>query len=195
MIADTVLPTLTLVEGRVMAAETGELVDVEDPAVATELFGETLDTYARARVEADALGMQIEDMERAWLAKLREGVDYQLLAERRQEARNTMARIEATLGGLFGERDSKVSIDTGRVLVTWSKPRETWSLAKPASWYGTEVACQDLAKKLRNYWELSLSHEQALRLAVLVRDWLAPTAKVGEPGAPNITVRANGGGR
>lgn len=194
MIADTV-PALTLVSGRVMAAETGELVDVEDPAVATELFGETLDTYARAEVEATALGMQIEDMERAWLAKLREGVDYQLLAERRQDARNTMARIEATLGGLFGERDSKVSIDTGRVLVTWSKPRETWSLAKPASWYGTEVACQDLARRLRERWDASLDYHEALGLAVLVRDWLAPTAKVSEPGGPNITVRANGGGR
>lgn len=195
MAPDTVLPALTLVDGRVMAADTGEVLDVEDPDVATQLFGETLDTFARARVEADALAMQLEDIEAMALSTARATDKYKQIAARRQAARDTMARIEATLGGMFGERDTKVSIDTGRVLVTWGKPRETWSLAKPASWYGTEVACQDLARRLRDRWDASLGHHEALLLAVLVRDWLAPTAKVSEPGAPSITVRTNGAGR
>jgi len=195
MAPDTVLPTLTLVGGRVMAAETGEVLDVEDPEVATELFGETLETFARARIEADALQMQLEDIEAMALSTARATEKYKQITARHQVARDTMARIEATLDGMFGERDAKVSIDTGRVLVTWGKPRETWSLAKPASWYATGKARYGLQQLLAGYLNAEGDEPFIVATANAVLNWLAPTAKVSEPGAPSITVRANGAGR
>ena len=172
----------------VVDGRTGEIVQVDDPAVATALFGETLATYARAKVEAQALSMRLADMETDAIAELSDKPDYVAAKEQRDRARQVMAEVEAVLSGLFGDRDTKVSIDTTGVLVTWPKPREAWSLAKPASWYATAEARASVVALVARLTG-SDDYDQNAYMANAIITWLAPTAKVSEPGAPSITVR------
>lgn len=193
------LPTLALTDdGRITNPTTGELLD---ETAAADALAETLRTYARAKVEDDALTMRIVDRRNEMIIQVVDGVldtdpTHQAERRKRDEARNTMLAIQASLDGLFAGRDGShpVRVDMGDVMVSWGKARETVTLAHPASWYATEVACQDLAKRLRNYWDADLSHEMAMSLAVFVRDWLAPTTKTGELPGASITVRAGKGG-
>lgn len=189
------LPALALTDdGRIINPTSGEVLD---ETAAADALAETLRTYARAKVEADALAMRLRDMEADALADVRADLYYQSADAQCADARNTMAAIQASLDGLFAGRDGRqpVKIDMGDVMVTWGKARETVTLAHPASWYATEVACQDLAKLLRRYWDVDLTHQSALALAVFVRDWLNPTTKSGELPGASITVRAGKGDR
>lgn len=190
------LPALALTDdGRITNRATGEVLD---ETAAADALAETLRTYARAKVEADALAMRLRDMEADALADVRANFYYQSAAAQCADARNTMAAIQASLDGLFAGRDGRhpVKVDMGDVMVSWGKARETVTLAHPASWYATETACQELALRLRERWDVSLGHHEALALAVFVRAWLAPTTKTSDLPGASITVRAGkGGGR
>lgn len=194
----TTLPALALTDdGRIVNPTSGEVLDETAAAAA---LAETLRTYARAKVQADACYLTMQDARDQCIAAaeyaLAGDVTYQARKAELENARDTMAAIQATLDGLFAGRDGRhpVKVDMGDVMVSWGVARSTTTLAKPASWYATEVACQELADRLRKYWDVDLTHQSALALAVFVRDWLAPTTKVGDLPPASVTVRAGKGG-
>lgn len=188
------LPALILTtDGRMVDADTGAIVQTDDPTALPATITDALNGYARARVEADALALRINER-RAWLIRdlvqtaLDADQDHQADIARHDAARQTIAETEAALDGFFADRADKVSLDTGRVLVTWGKPRETWSLANPPSWYAGDKAVPSLARYLvsRNACDL-LAAEQ---IAEVVLEWLDPAAKAGAAPAVKLTVRS-----
>lgn len=188
------LPALDLTaDGRVIDAATGAIIPTDDPAALPATITDALDNYARAKVAADALAMRIRDR--------RERLEHELLEpaldaddEHRfdraalQAAQEVIAETEAALDGYFANRADKVSFDTGRVLVTWGKPRETWSLANPPSWYATSAGHRSLALLLA---KLGIAPGHATDIL----DWLRPTCKTSDAPAVKLTVRGEGGAR
>lgn len=194
----TTLPALTLTEdGRVVDADTGAIVAIDDPAALPATITDALDNYARAKVEADALAMRIRDRHEALVhdlvdAYLAHDPDHLADQAKLYAARQVIAETEAALGEYFADRTDKVSLDTGRVLVTWGKPRETWSLAKPPGWYATEAAAREVMSLVR----MRVNDEFEARAAVYaVLDWLRPIANVSAAPTVNLTVRTNGADR
>lgn len=189
------LPALALTDdGRILAPDTGEVLD---EAAAADALAETLRTYARAKVEADALAMRMQDAEDAAIARLwGEDSDYHDCKVRRDMAITHMAAIQASLDGLFAGRDGRqpVKIDMGDVMVTWGKARETVTLAHPASWYATEDARQELVAVLYRLRCGEMASPNNGDLADAIIAWLAPTTKTGELPPASVTVRAGKGG-
>lgn len=182
--------TLALTNGKLVDTATGAVVRDDDPATIPGGIVTALDTYARARVEADALALRLDDLRQphlaAYDAALAADREYQDTLARLADARRVIDETHAALDTMLPDRSDKVSLDTGRVLVTWGKPREVWKLARPASWYGTEAAARDL---------ISLLARRGIGrdAAIAVLDWLAPTVTTGEAPSVRITMR-NGGG-
>lgn len=185
------LPALALTDdGRITNRATGEVLD---ETAAADALAETLRTYARAKVEADALAMRLRDMEADALADVRADFYYQSAAAQCADARNTMAAIQASLDGLFAGRDGRhpVKVDMGDVMVSWGKARETVTLAHPASWYATPAAVKELAALVAREWG---GCGDGLGMAQMMIAWLAPTTKTGELPSASVTVRAGKGG-
>lgn len=181
----TDLPALyTTPNGQIVEAETGTLLSEQD---AGSLLAATLETYRRAKIESDAIGLRIAERAGQTLEALEaDDTEYRQWILQQRQARETQAAIEATLGGLFADRAGKVSIDTPAAKVTWSVGRETWSLAHPASWYAKPGAHHDLTTVLDLARRESLTPAET---AEAVLRWLAPTAKAGDLPAPRITLR------
>ncbi|MCE7937885.1 MAG: hypothetical protein DYG90_04660 [Chloroflexi bacterium CFX6] len=182
--------TLALTNGKLVDTATGAVVRDDDPATIPGGIVTALDTYARARVEADALALRLDDLRQphlaAYDAALAADREYQDTLARLADARRVVDETHAALDTMLPDRTDKVSLDTGRVLVTWGKPRESWALARPASWYATAAAHRELRGLLTMY-------EDGAGLASYILDWLAPTSKTGDAPPVRITVR-NGGG-
>lgn len=180
------LPELTLTAaGDVLDVATGAIIPQDDAAAVPTTIKTALDTYARARVKAEALGMRMADMRDPYIAAMDAGLaadaEYQALQAERAEALFVVDSTHAALGAYFQDRADKVSMDVKTALVTWPKPRETWSLAKPASWYAEKAARAGLARLIGE------DH------ADTVLAWLAPTAKVGAVPEVRITIRGADG--
>lgn len=193
------LPALTLTpDGRVVDADTGAIVSIDDPAALPATITDALDNYARAKVEADALAMRLQDRRDAMIHDMVDAYlahDPDNLADQAKlyAARQTIAETEAALDAYFANRTDKVSLDTGRVLVTWGSPRTTVTLAHPPSWYASEEARRELSRRFGA--KTSVPGWGAEMLADTVIDWLSPTAKTSDAPAVKLTVRANGDSR
>lgn len=196
------MPELALAGGAIVDAETGELAVVGDggsPAAMT--VANVCDRYAAAKIEAEALALRTSELRENMIhdmvdALLSDDDAYQADLAALAAARGRMARIEAELARFFGDRTSKVSLDTGRVLVTWGKPRETWSLGHPPAWFATDEAVQTLQRAIGDeLLRLGVANEgnqiYGVETAVAQRvlEWLDPSRKVGDLPAPSITVR------
>lgn len=191
------LPALALdTDGRIIAPGTGEVLD---EAAAADALAETLRTYARAKVQADACYLTMQDARDDCIAvaelALAGDVTYQARKAELENARDTMATIQASLDGLFAGRDGRhpVKVDMGDVMVSWGKARETVTLAHPASWYATRDAFYSLAERFQRHGYAD-EPEDASALAGEVIAWLSPTTKTGELPGASITVRAGKGG-
>lgn len=190
--ATPTLPALTLTtDGRVIDADTGAIVAIDDPAALPATITDALDNYARAKVASDAIAMRIRDR--------RERLEHELLEpaldaddEHRfdraalRAAQQVIAETEAALDGYFADRTDKVSFDAGRVLVTWGSPRRTVTLAHPPSWYEDGTAYRQIAQILEPYMITGESKGDAARAVI---QWLNPTTKVSAPPAVKLTVR------
>ena len=183
-------------DGQILNADTGELLSEE---AAADALADTLRTYARAKVQADACYLTMQDARDGCIAAaelaLAGDVTYQARKVELENARDTMAAIQATLNGLFAARDGRhpVKVDRGDVMVSWGKARETVTLAHPASWYAGPDARRELQRILMSMMDAT---DAAIMLNAIVDDWLAPSTKTGELPAASITVRAGkGGGR
>lgn len=115
----------------VLVEDTGEIVQ---PSGA-DLTAETLQTYARAKTELEALRLQREDM----LRGLADGwPEYAGVMARMREAEATVGAIESSFDEAFtdeyrAELGSRITLDVGRVRVTWPKPSVRWvQRLKPA---------------------------------------------------------------
>lgn len=195
------LPALALTDrGDVLDTDTGAIIPSDDPAAVPATMTAALNTYARARVKAEALSLRLADMREPWIKAMDTGLAadpvYQALQAERAEALLVVDQTHAALSEYFQERQEKVSLDTGAVLVTWPKPRETWSLAQPPGWYAGDAARAQLRREIGNeLLRLGLANEGnqifAAEAAVMERvlAWLNPTAKVGALPEVRITLR------
>ncbi|MCE7938076.1 MAG: hypothetical protein DYG90_05645 [Chloroflexi bacterium CFX6] len=192
------LTSLALANGQLVDAETGAVIPADDPTAVPADIVTALDTYARARVEADALAMRLDDIRQphlaAYDAALAADSEYQATLARLAEARRVIDEMHEALDVMLPGRTDKVSLDTGRVLVTWGKPRSTWTLARPASWYASSVAREDFRRRVGGEDCCNpMPESQFAALMDAVFSWLAPGAKAGEAPAVRVTVRSGGG--
>jgi len=188
VIADTLelAALMTTDDGQVVDPATGEIVAWDQ--VGRDLLGETLRTYARAKMRMDVLRLDLD--ERVTELTGADPTCARLVAEMDQ-AQTVVADIEATLASLFLDRRDKVSLDIAGVAgVTWPKARQTWTLARPASWYAGDRARHELSNLVNTTWgETGGYAPTTIGLLVhRVLQWLAPTSKTGELPAPTIRV-------
>lgn len=179
--------------GRIVYADTGELVKVDSPDTVNRLIGGTLDAYALAQSEAEAARLTVADMEaratRAAKDELATVPAYADAIARYSAASNRRAEIQAMLDGLFANRPAQFSIalDTGNVRVSWAKGRESHALAHSASWYCEPAARRDLVSHLvaEGY-----RPDAADAVADSVFAWLAPRTTISAPPSEaRVTVR------
>lgn len=201
----TTLPALMLTaDGRILDAATGAIVPADDPAAMPATIVHALNTYARAKVQADALVMRTRELRDALIhdlvdAVLADNPMHQDDLAALQAARLVIDETEAALDGYFADRTDKVSLDTGRVLVTWGCPRTTVTLKHPPSYYAGEAARRDLRgmvqAKLEEMFGMD-SREATYPVAGTIADrviaWLAPTAKTSDAPPVKLTVRGDG---
>lgn len=182
--------------GAVLDRTTGEMLDLDDPAAVRRACGAVIDAYALAATKADALRLAIE-AKRAPLVKaamdtvedeLANDWDYQ--AQRVELAQATAAR-DAILDGLGGALqgrtgDHAISLDAGSALVTWGKARETWTLSRPASWFGAPAARARFARLMSIFIPDDKLAEAA---AASIIDELGPVAKLSDLPPVRVTLR------
>lgn len=173
-----------LVEG------TGEVVEVM-PGTALSVVG--LKAYVDAKANRDSLRLA-----RDRRIKELEGEDDMLHEIVCQLAPLDIGigAVESALAGAFDPNvraavNAPITVDAGFIRVTWPKPRETWTLAKPASYYGQPESKYGLMDRLRRHID---EDEQMTAVLDAVLDWLRPTRKLSVPSDPTITVRAEKGG-
>ena len=179
--------------GRIVYADTGELVKVDSPDTVNRLIGGTLDAYALAQSEAEAARLAVADMEaratRAAKDELATVPAYTEAVARYAAASNRRAEIQAMLDGLFANRPARFSIalDTGRVLVSWAKGTAKRELAHPAKWYTEPRAKRDLTATLT---AAGIDPATAAHVTSVVFQWLGPKETIGKPpAAAKVTVR------
>lgn len=142
--------------------QTGELVAPDDGAALTV---RVLETYADAKAELEVLRLRRE----ARLAQI-VTADPELseLLRQERELANQVDEVEARLADVFSDATRKrhrapITLDVGRVRVTWGKPRTRWT---------QRVKPEAIAKR-----DPKLAEELGIREVV------------DSPPAPRITVR------
>lgn len=166
---------------------TGEIVEARaDTALSVTL----LKAYADARSQRDVLRLardarikelEIEDETLRKIVGQLAPVDLHIMA------------VETALSGTFDPAvraavGAPITVDAGFIRVTWGKPRETWSFAKPASYYGQPEAKYNLMDRLSKQ---IADRDLLASVAAAVMDWLTPTRKLSAPSDPTITIRAD----
>lgn len=183
-------------QGNVIDLRTGEAIDLDDKAAVKAACGAVLDAYALAATKAEALRLEIDERRRAIMAPaiaaaeaaLASDGDLRALQIAQAEATATRDTILDGLNSALRGRtgDAAISLDTGAALVTWGKARETWTLAHPASWYGTPAANRSLRHVLAGFCSTIDDEDRAIAAVI---DWLDPTAKLGDLPPVRVTLR------
>lgn len=195
-LTDLLPELLTTDNGAIVDLRTGEAIDLDDKAAVKAACGAVLDAYALASTKAEALRLEIDERRRAIMAPaiaaaeaaLASDGDLRALQIAQAEATATRDSILDGLNGALRGRtgDAAISLDTGAALVTWGKAREVWTLAHPASWYGTPAANRSLRHALAGFCSTADDEDRAIAAVI---DWLDPTAKLGDLPPVRVTLR------
>ena len=155
----------------------------------TDRFSEVLATYADNQAKAQLAAMDMTEITN----RAKQIPEYREAQVRYEIAMAACKSIESGLSEAFAGRapGTKVSIDTGGVLVTAGKARETWKLAHSASWYAGVGVRDQLARFIAPYVQ-NVHPPSATQIATAVMAWLDPQPTVGDVPAVKLTVRGPG---
>lgn len=183
-------------DGRNIVGPDGKVEVFDGVPTLDSTLAEALEMWERAREQEQDAAAYVERRQAAALDALMEHPEFEAQAARRAHYEAKRKGIEAAIAAALTrtDPDATLSVDTGRVRLTWPKRTTRWTLAQEIEWYASAAAIAQLSGALRRAAErfglVGVEAEPlADRLAYAVLDWLAPVAKRSEPAGPRYTVR------
>ena len=138
----------------------------------------------REELEIERLQKQVRELEAQAEGLAQDDPRWQEAQSELDEARGVADALADRWKRTLHDAEPETVKKAGRVRLRRGKRRETWSLSQPPSWYATREAKGDLLMLLIEH-----GVADAVGVAGVVLDWLAPKSKKGADPGVSVTLR------